>query len=75
MPTHFQHFSDTKESRTLNMAVRITPGNMTIESCLDFCTSEGYNKYAGVEYGRVSCHLFYLFLTDFIFTVKSVGML
>jgi hypothetical protein len=50
-------------SRTLNMLAYIATGDMSIESCLAFCTSKGYNKYAGVENGRVSFHPFHLFLT------------
>jgi len=58
MPTHFQPFSDSMSARTLNMVAHITTGNMTIEYCLAFCASEGYNKYAGVENGRVSSYPF-----------------
>ena len=54
--TDFQPFSDSSSSRTLRVASYTSVGNMTIESCLAFCTPAGY-KYAGVEYGRVSYSL------------------
>ena len=44
--------SDSTSSRTLDVASYTNINNMTIESCIAFCTPAGY-LYAGVEYARV----------------------
>jgi len=74
MSTHFQPFSDSSSSRTLRTAAYTSVGNMTIESCLAFCTPAGY-KYAGVEYGRVSYFTFFQPFHLFFFTAPSAGVL
>ena len=45
--------SDSTSSRTLKIAAYTDVNNMTIESCIAFCTPAGY-LYAGVEFARVS---------------------
>ncbi|KAF9477666.1 WSC-domain-containing protein [Pholiota conissans] len=44
-------FSDTPASRTLKIAAFTDITNMTIESCIAFCTPNVY-QYAGVEFSR-----------------------
>ncbi|KAF9477667.1 WSC-domain-containing protein [Pholiota conissans] len=46
--------SDTASNRTLKTAAYTDVTNMTITSCIAFCTPSGY-KYAGVEYSRECC--------------------
>ncbi|PPQ71708.1 hypothetical protein CVT26_007625 [Gymnopilus dilepis] len=45
-------YSDSPDARTLRTAAFTDVTNMTIESCLAFCTPAGYN-FAGVEFSRV----------------------
>ena len=69
-----EHLEPIRDSTTLR-ALRIastSSASMTIESCLAFCTPEGY-KYAGVEYGRVSfCWFFILSTYSNLYFVESV---
>lgn len=44
--------SDIPSARTLRVASFTNVNNMTIESCLAFCTPAGYN-FAGLEFSRV----------------------
>ncbi|KAF8961438.1 WSC domain-containing protein [Flammula alnicola] len=44
-------YTDSTASRTLKTASYTDVNNMTIESCLAFCTPNGY-QFAGVEYSR-----------------------
>ena len=48
-------FSDSITSRTLLTAVFADANAMTIESCLTYCTRNGY-QFAGIEFGYVSPH-------------------
>ncbi|PPQ90243.1 hypothetical protein CVT25_013002 [Psilocybe cyanescens] len=47
----FGCYSDTSAARTLRIAAYTDVADMTIESCIAFCTPAGY-KYAGVEFSR-----------------------
>ncbi|PPQ76090.1 hypothetical protein CVT24_003662 [Panaeolus cyanescens] len=44
-------FSDSTSSRSLKVASFTSVDNMTVESCLAFCTPSGFN-FAGVEFAR-----------------------
>jgi len=49
----FASNSDVPATRTLRVASFTDVDNMTIESCIAFCTPSGY-QFAGVEFARVS---------------------
>jgi hypothetical protein len=49
----FQFLTDSTASRTLRTAAYTDVNNMTIESCIAFCTPNGY-QYAGLEFSRAS---------------------
>lgn len=51
--TNPSHYRDSTSARTLKTAAFSSVDDMTIESCLSFCTPAGYN-FAGVEFARVS---------------------
>jgi hypothetical protein len=52
------HYRDSTSARTLKTAAFTSVDNMTIESCLSFCTPAAYN-FAGVEFARVSLQTLY----------------
>jgi len=57
--------SDSTANRTLRTAAFTDVNNMTIESCIAFCTPNGY-QYAGLEFSRVRTSLAFLVVTMLI---------
>ena len=55
---YLEIISDSTINRTLRTAAFTDVNNMTIESCIAFCTPNGY-QYAGLEFSRVGTLISY----------------